>query len=157
MQARGVLHRPDPARVWRGTGRRSERAVPGDPGFEIRIGLAGVPHHLAAPAEPGDRHLAHVGPGLAFEELQRRADIAHHLRVAGGGDDLDDRGEVGQRRRVAGAVEEARRDRHVAQLCDPAADVQDVGVQAEHLVDDQHHRKAPRSLRASDITADRTA
>ena len=44
------------------------------------------------------------------------------------------------------AGEEVRRGRHVPEAGDPSADVLDVGIRAEDLVDDEHHRVRVRTL-----------
>lgn len=88
---------------------------------------------------------------MAPEEIQGRADVSHDLGVGGLHDDLDHLSDVGDRRRVGHSHEKGRRDGHITQLGEAAANVLDVVVDTENLGGDDYRRESPRGLRPRDI------
>ena len=133
---------------------RSEAAVPGHARLDLREARAGRPHHRAAPAETGDGDALAVEEGLLARPGERAAHVAHHLLVMGGTHQRLDALEVLRRgERVARVVaeEELRRGGDVAQLGEAAADVLDVRVDAEHLVDHDHERVAALARRTGHV------
>ena len=148
------------AGIWAGSPsvRRRRAAgcgVPRDASLEVRVMRGVKPDDPPAPAEAGDAELGGVAVAAGRRPFDGGVEVGHDLRIRHLGDDLaDDVHEVLVLRRIALAVVERRRHRHVAELGEAAADVLDVGVNAEDLLHHQGDRVGVAALGPRHVSGD---
>lgn len=116
-------------------------SVPGDTGLQGRVVSRVEPNDPAAPAEAGDTELRGIGFTTRLRKSNGRVEVGHDLSVGNLGDDLEDLLEVAQLRNVALASVHFGSDGVVTELSEPTADVLDVFVDAEDLLDYEDSRK----------------
>jgi len=122
---------------------RLELAVPGDSGANVGIDHRRAPDDRTSPAEAGDTDPVRPGEGPALDPRRGGADVAVDLGGSRLHDDRPDFLHIGERRQIdARAIEESRRDRDIAEPRQPPADVLDIIVDSENLVDDDDRRMA---------------
>src|SRR6266571_2381589 len=129
--------------------------VPRDSSLELRVVRRVQPDDSPAPTEAGDGKLARLALARFLRPCRGRVEIRHHLRVGNLRHNFrNDVVDVSDLRYIALACVQLRSNRHVAELCETAADVLDVFVHAEDLLNDQHDRDRPAFVGHGSIGGD---
>src|SRR5215510_5139760 len=116
--------------------------VPGDPRLELRVVRRVEPNDSPAPTESRDRQLTRVAFARLLGPRRRRVEIGHHLGVGNLRHHFRNNViDVGDLRYIALPRVQLRSYRDVAELCEAPADVLDVFVHSEDLLNDQHDGK----------------
>ena len=135
---------------------RIEPAIPSDARLEVWI-VGGVePHDPSSPAEARHAESLRVAAMLAGP-VDGGVEVGHHLLVGHLGDDLrDDLRKVLHLRDIPLPGIELRRHRQKPELREAAADVLDVLVNAEDLLDNEHRREGAAGGGGGPVGGNRT-
>src|SRR5436190_12978391 len=127
-------------------------SIPGNAGFEIWIVSGIEPDDPSAPAKAGDAELVGVSLAGLFRPGHGRIEVVHHLLIRDLRHDLQNVRKRGQLRDISLAGIQLRRDCEVAELGEASADVLNVLVDAEYLLNHEDHWKVLPLLRRSAVS-----